>query len=232
MSEVLVVDDKSEVRDHFRSLLEGEGYTVRTVPNGEKALEAIFVRRPDLVLLDIDMPVLNGFSTCESIRRTDTLLPILFLTGYASEVNELRARTLGADDFFPKDADSSLVLLAIRRALERAATYVKLSRPKPPAEIKIGHGRFRVDVKRHGVYDNGKEIAHLTKSELDILLLLNTERGRYFNNDEIYSALRGDGYVGDCATIRSHISHLRAKLGAAAIYLSGERTAGYALDIL
>lgn len=80
MSEILVVDDKPEVRKNFTRLLEAEGYSVRCAVNGDKALEAIFVRKPDLVLLDIDMPRKNGFATCEEIRRFDQLLPVIFLT--------------------------------------------------------------------------------------------------------------------------------------------------------
>lgn len=224
MSEILVVDDKPEIRKNFERMLEAEGYSVRCAANGDKALEAIFVRKPDLVLLDIDMPRRNGFSTCEEIRRFDELLPVLFITGYGSEVNELRARGLGADDFFSKSADPSIILAAIRRALARAAVIsVKCSDGR---KTRVGNLEIDFDAltaKGDGVNER------LTKTEADFLWLLCSARGKVFSYDEILEVLRGSGFAGDDSILYSHMNRLKKKLGSVSALICNERGVGYYL---
>ena len=224
MSEILVVDDKPEVRRNFRSMLEAEGYSVRTAANGDKALEAVYIRKPDLVLLDIDMPRRNGFSTCEEIRKFDQLLPILFLTGFGTEVNELRARGLGADDFFSKSADQSIILAAVRRTLARAA--VVSAKCTDGRKVRIGN--LEVDFDAFTAKGEGID-ERLTKTEADFLWLLNSERGRYFSYDEIFEVLRGRGYVGDDNLLYVYISRLKKKLSSSGVDIRNERGVGYAL---
>ena len=224
MSEILVVDDKPEVRKHFEAMLKAEGYSVRCAANGDKALEAIFIRKPDLVLLDIDMPRRNGFSTCEEIRRFDQLLPVVFLTGFDSDVNELRARGVGADDFFSKSADQSIVLASIRRALARAgavAAMVKGTR-------KVRFGDVEIDFDALTAKGGGVD-ERLTKTEADFLWLLNSERGKVFSYDEILEVLRGSGFSGDDSILYSHMNRLKKKLGAVSSLICNERGVGYYL---
>lgn len=224
MSEILVVDDKPEVRRNFRSMLEAEGYSVRTAANGDKALEAVYIRKPDLVLLDIDMPRRNGFSTCEEIRKFDQLLPILFLTGFGTEVNELRARGLGADDFFSKSSDPSVIFAAIRRTLTRSAVISA----KCAEGRRVRLGNLEIDFDALTAKGDGVD-ERLTKTEADFLWLLNSERGRYFSHDEIFEVLRGRGYVGDDNLLYVYISRLKKKFSASGLDIRSERGVGYAL---
>ena len=224
MSEILVVDDKPEVRKHFEAMLKAEGYSVRCAANGDKALEAIFIRKPDLVLLDIDMPRRNGFSTCEEIRRFDQLLPVVFITGFDTEVNELRARGVGADDFFSKSADQSIVLASVRRALARAgavAAMVKGTR-------KVRFGDVEIDFDALTAKGGGVD-ERLTKTEADFLWLLNSARGKVFSYDEILEVLRGSGFVGDDSILYSHMNRLKKKLGSVSALICNERGVGYVL---
>ena len=224
MSEILVVDDKPEVRKNFTRILEAEGYSVRCAANGDKALEAIFIRKPDLVLLDIDMPRRNGFSTCEEIRRFDQLLPVLFLTGFDSDVNELRARGLGADDFFSKTADVTIILATIRRTLARSQAFV--ARTKESRRSRFGNVEIDFDAltaKGDGVDER------LTKTEADFLWLLNSERGKVFSYDEILEVLRGSGFSGDDSILYSHMNRLKKKLGTVSSLICNERGVGYYL---
>lgn len=224
MSEILVVDDKPEVRKNFTRLLEAEGYSVRCAVNGDKALEAIFVRKPDLVLLDIDMPRKNGFATCEEIRRFDQLLPVIFLTCFDSEVNELRARGLGADDFFSKAADVTIILATIRRTLARSQAFV--ARTKESRRFRFGNVEIDFDAltaKGDGVDER------LTKTEADFLWLLNSERGKVFSYDEILEVLRGSGFSGGDSILYSHMNRLKKKLGAVSSLICNERGVGYYL---
>lgn len=226
MSEILVVDDKPEVRRNFNRVLEAEGYGVRTASNGDKALEAIFVRKPDLVLLDIDMPRRNGFSTCEEIRKFDKLLPVVFLTGYDSDTNELRARGLGADDFFSKSSDPSILLATIRRTLERSAVISA----KCTESRKTRIGNLEIDFDALTAKGGGLD-ERLTKTEADFLWLLNSERGKYFSHDEIFEVLRGKGYIGDDNLLYVYSSRLKKKLSSAGVDIRNERGVGYALMV-
>ena len=226
MSEILVVDDKPEVRKSFTRLLESEGYSVRCAVNGDKALDAIYVRKPDLVLLDIDMPRRNGFSTCEEIRRFDQLLPVIFLTGFDSDVNELRARGMGADDFFSKTADVTIILATIRRTLAR----VKAFENKNSVDgFRIQLGAVVVDMCTFDVIADGCKYARLTKTEADILRILAEDRDRNYSAELLVSRLRGEGFVCEDAMLYVHMYNLRKKLGVASEFIVSVRGEGYHL---
>ena len=197
--EILVVDDELAIRKGLRALLETNGYEVRTARDGAGALTAVREKRPNLVLLDVMMPILDGFSACAAIRRNDRDLPIVFLTAKDADEDQVRGLEVGADDFVSKSSDSSVLLVRIRKALERAERLLGNAAP-----------------------DN------LTKTEADIFRLLASERGRYFTAMEIFTAIRGEGYAGDEGNMRSHVSRLRGKLPQG-VTIDAMRGRGYAL---
>jgi len=227
MAEILIVDDHSAIRRKFSQLLESEGYAVRTAVNGDKALEAIYVRKPDLVLMDIDMPHRNGYSACEEIRKFDRLLPIIFLTGFDTPTNELRARGLGADDFFAKDADEALVLAAVRRSLARAQAIAEAVRSPDASAIVLG--AVTVDMNTFEVSVNGRRDGRLTKTEADLLRILAADRGCGISSERLIARLRGEGFVCEDAMLYVHMSNLRRKLGPSADYIVSVRGEGYHL---
>lgn len=225
--EILVVDDNRPLRLSLRRVFETDGYAVREARNGDEALAAIAERRPDVVLLDVDMPVRGGFSTCEEIRRADPLLPVIFLTAMDSEADMVRGFAQGGDDYIPKSDPFYLQVAraSVRRALERSAAFA--SGGDGARTVKLG--RIRVDCAQHRVFDGEREIARLTASETDILRLLASERARHFSYGEILAAVRGENYAADPSTVRSHVCRLRQKLGVAGEMIVGERELGYAL---
>lgn len=225
--EILVADDDLGVRRSLQKALEVEGYRVRLARNGDEALAAIAERRPDLVLLDVDMPVRGGFSTCAEIRRADPLLPVVFLTAMAAEEDQVRGFGEGGDDYILKGQSSYLkvTLASVRRQLRRSEAIADDA--GLPETLRLG--RLTVDFGRHRVYDGDGEIAHLTASETDILRILAARRGEGLAIAEIIAALHGADYALDPATIRTHVCHLRQKLGPAAELLMRERGGGYCL---
>ena len=227
MAEILVVDDERVLREGLKANLAGEGFAVRTARDGEDALRKIAERRPDLVLLDVMMPKMNGFRVCEEIRRTDTLLPIVFLTAKDSEADQVRGIGLGADDYISKDAGEPVLLARINRALARAATF-----GAPMAERK-GHpirlGKLHVDLNSLSAVGPGGEIIRLSKTEVDILKILDSDRGRFFTLDRIISELRGRGFACEDSLVYVNISRLRRKLGPVGELISCNRSAGYCL---
>ena len=197
--EILVVDDELVIRKGLTAMLEGAGYSVRTARDGIAALGAVRARRPDLVLLDVMMPLMDGFAVCERIRQFDRDLPVVFLTAKDADEDQVRGLEVGADDFVSKSSDSAVLLVRIRKALERAERFLGNAAP-----------------------DN------LTKTEADIYRLLASVHGKYLTALEIFSAIRGEGYVGDEGNLRSHMSRLRSKLPQG-VTIDVMRGRGYAL---
>lgn len=224
MSSILLVDDDAAIRRTFRVLLEGEGYAVRVARNAEDALAKLAEARPDLVLLDVMMPGRNGFAVCGEIRKSDKLLPVLFLTALDAEADQVRGFGLGADDYISKATGDAELLARIRRALDRAAAYA--SAPGNARTIRIGLAT--VDFDRHVILD-GDRTTSLTASESDLLRCLSERRGEICGMTEIFAFLRGTGYLGDIAAIRMLVMRLRRKLGRVGDMVANVPNVGYYL---
>ena len=229
MAEILVVDDERVLRDGIKAVLSGEGFEVRTARDGDEALKKIAEKRPDLVLLDVMMPKMNGFKCCERIRETDRILPVIFLTAKDAEADQVRGIGLGADDFVSKSVSDAVLLARINRALERSSAIGKSVRSASGSVIALG--AVSVDVKSFSVTENGEEIARLTKTEADILKLLDSKRGELVVQDDIITDLRGNGFACEDTMLYVHICHLRRKLGPASSMIINKRGVGYWLGV-
>ena len=227
MADILLVDDERTMRDGLKAILCGEGFGVRTARDGEDALKKIAERRPDVVLLDVMMPKMNGYKCCEKIRETDKLLPVIFLTAKDAETEQLRGIGLGADDFISKTASDAVLVVRINRVLDRSAVIAENA--GRPAAATVLLGTVAVDLKTFAVLKMGKEIARLTKTEADILALLNSRRGELIVPDDIITELRGNGFACEDAMLYMHISNLRKKLGPAGDMIVNKRRVGYGL---
>ena len=227
MDEILIADDERTLREGLKKALEEEGYAVRTARDGEQALVKIAEKRPDLVLLDVMMPKMNGFRCCEEIRKTDELLPVIFLTARDSEVDQVRGIGLGADDYISKDACDALLFTRIRRALTRSRKACERLAEGTPRLVRLGG--ITADVKTLVVMEDGNEIGRLTKTEADILICLNARRGETVSPDDLITELRGNGFACEDAMLYSHISRLRGKLGKACDMIATTRGVGYRL---
>ena len=199
MAEILIVDDERMIRAGLAQLLSGAGFVVREARDGESALAAVATRRPDLVLLDIMMPGMDGFEVCGKLLEADRDLPVVFLTAKDSESDQVRGLEVGADDFLSKTVGEEVLLARIRKALARGRRF---SATPAPSEM--------------------------TKTEADIYRLLSSARGKWLSYREIFDSIRGEGYYGDEGAIRSHVSRLREKLSAGE-RIDSKRGRGYAL---
>ena len=121
MAEILIVDDERMIRAGLAQLLSGAGFTVREARDGKSALVAVAERRPDLVLLDVMMPGMDGFKVCEKLLASDRDLPVVFLTAKDSESDQVRGLEVGADDFLSKTVGEEVLLARVRKALARVA---------------------------------------------------------------------------------------------------------------
>ena len=220
--DILLADDDQTLRRGLTRRLEMAGFSVRPARNGEEALSLFRAKRPDLLLLDINMPMLDGFAVCTQVRQVDPAVPILFLTANASEANEVYAFGCGADDFFDKADSPQLVMVRLRRALERAACA------DGAASNVLTLGAVCVNLGNQTVTD-GLSAAHLTSTEVGILRVLAASRGRWLTKDGLIAALRGVGFACEDSMVYAHVSRLRRKLGSAADFLLTERGSGYCL---
>ena len=199
MTEILLVDDERTIRDSLSRLLREAGFTVLIAANGAAGVDAFRSRRPDLVLLDVMMPGMDGYAVCEAMRSADRETPIVFLSALDAEDDQIRGLGAGADDYVSKTASPALLEARIRKALERADRFSKMDAP-----------------------------ATMTKTEADIYRLLESDCGRFFSYREIFSAVCGEGYFADEGAIRVHVSNMRKKLPADE-RLVAKRGVGYAL---
>ena len=227
MAEILIVDDERVLREGLKAMLSGEGFAVRTARDGDDALKKLSEKVPDLVLLDVMMPKMNGFRACEEIRKTHPTLPVIFLTAKDSEADQVRGIGLGADDYISKDAGEPVLLVRINRALERTATFGESMAKREAQPIRLG--KVSVDAKSLSVSGPDGEIARLTKTEADILKLLDSDRGSFFSTDAIITELRGRGFACTDSMLYAHVSNLRRKLGPAGALVSSIRNSGYCL---
>ena len=226
MESILIVDDERVLRDGLKNLLTAEGYDVRLARDGEDALKCISAKRPDLVLLDVMMPKMNGFRCCEEIRRSDALLPVIFLTAKDADADQVRGLGLGADDYVSKDAGDSVLLARVKRALARVSG---LRAESPANGSQIALGAVVVDTRAFSVVDRGKTIAYLTRTEMDLLKVFDAHRDEVLVIDDLISELRGSGFACEDAMLYSHVANLRRKLGSAAPLLVNRRGVGYCL---
>ena len=227
MAEILVVDDERVLRDGIKAVLSGEGFEVRTARDGDEAIRKIAEKRPDLVLLDVMMPKMNGFRCCEKIRATDRVLPVIFLAAKDAEADQVRGIGLGADDFVSKSASDAVLLARINRALERSSAFGEAARRVSAKTIALG--AVSVDMRTFVVMEDGREIARLTRTEADVLKLFDSQRGEMIAPDDIIAELRGKGFACEDTMLYMHISNLRKKLGVAADFIITRHGFGYGL---
>ena len=199
MPEILLVDDERVVRSAYKALLEKEGYAVRVAAGGRAGVEAFVRKRPDLVLLDVMMPQMDGYESAAEMRRHDRDTPIVFLSALDAEEDQVKGLEVGGDDYVSKAATPVLLLVRLRKALERARRLSVLDAP-----------------------------TGLSKIQADIYRLLASDRGRYFTYYEIFAAICGEGYYHDSGALRTHICRLRTCLPAG-MKIETKRGRGYAL---
>ena len=229
MPDILLAEDDRVIREGLKALLSAEGYAVRAAKDGDDALRRFAERRPDLVLLDVMMPRMNGFRACEEIRRIDPVVPILFLTAKDSDADQVRGIGLGADDYVSKAAPDAVLLARIRRALDRAATsHAAVCATRTDTDV-LHLGTVTIDFRTLRVSCPDSPDETLTRTECVILRALAARRGEFVANDDLFNAIHGVDYVGDVSKVRSHLSNLKRKLGPAADMLANKPGVGYML---
>ena len=204
---VLLVDDEEDILDLLRYNLEREGIQVNTATNGRDALKLAKSERPDLVVLDIMMPGMDGVEVCNELRRTPGLEEtlIVFLTARTEDYSHIAGYEAGGDDYINKPVRPKVFVNKVQALLKRAGGG------KAGSKVIEANG-IRMDLERVTV-STGNEMLQLPKKEFELLALLMSKPGKVFKREEIYSQIWGnDVFVGD-RTIDVHIRKLREKIG-------------------
>jgi two-component system alkaline phosphatase synthesis response regulator PhoP len=220
-NKILVVDDEQILVDTIAYNLQQAGYQVTTAFDGASALEAAHRETPDLVILDIMLPEMDGLEVCRLLRRENNTatVPIMMLTAKGDEIDKVVGLEVGADDYVTKPFGRR-ELLARVRALLRRADYPSVNEERPVQEItgetprssrELVTGPLRIDLAGRRVFCRGQEM-ELQPKQFDLLTYLVRNRGTVLTRDQLLQNVWGYDYVGDTRTVDVHVRWLREKL--------------------
>jgi len=205
---VLVVDDEQAIADIIKFNLIKEGYQVIVADDGEKAIDAVFSEQPDIVLLDVMLPKLDGFQVCRKIREKLST-PIIMLTAKEEEVDKVLGLELGADDYMTKPFGMRELIARVKANLRRVE--IDMTQPEVGGENKIVAGNLEIDLDRYEVR-KGNEVIELTLREFELLRFLATQEGQIFNREHLLKDVWGYEYFGDIRTVDVTVRRLRVKI--------------------
>ena len=208
---VLVVEDEENLAEALRYNIEREGYSVSVANDGAKALLSVRNETPDLIILDVMLPVLDGFEVCRILRK-ETAVPILILTAKDDVIDRVLGLELGADDYLTKPFSMRELTARMRAILRRPRMVREMSDADSEGKIHTSED-LKVDLFSHTVTLAGEEIK-MRPREFDLLALLVANKGRVQTRDQILDKLWGTGYVGDTRTVDVHVRWLREKIEA------------------
>jgi two-component system, OmpR family, response regulator VicR len=201
---VLVVDDEKTLVKALSFNLEKEGFRVEQAYDGEEALKKVFEIKPDIVVLDLMLPEVDGFEVCRRIRKK-LEVPIIMLTARSEDIDKVLGLELGADDYLTKPFNSRELVARIKAILRRSTVRDEEARKL----IQIG--KLQVDLLQHRVRLGEQEVG-LTSKEFALLSFLAANAGNVYSREQLLEQVWGYDYYGDVRTVDVHIRHLREKL--------------------
>lgn len=209
MSEkILVVDDEHAIVDILKFNLEKEGYHVVTAYNGEEGLSVFNEETPDLLLLDIMMPVMDGLTLCKKIRESSNV-PIIMLTARAEEVDKILGLEFGADDYMTKPFGVRELIARVKANLRRIGMNLKMEKEEKHDILKFDG--MVIDMTQYEVNKNG-QIIELTVREYELLKFLASQKQQIFSREQLLEQVWGYEYYGDVRTVDVTVRRLREKI--------------------
>ena len=205
---VLVIEDEENLLEALKHNLERDGYTALTASDGERGLSLAREHQPDLVILDIMLPQLDGLEVCRILRR-ESNMPIIMMTAKGEVVDRVVGLELGADDYITKPFSMRELMARLQAVLRRTRGQGQ-GGPSQANEV-LTSGDLVVDLASHQVTLAGNEL-EMKPREFDLLALLVANKGRAFTRDQILERLWGQDYIGDTRTVDVHIRWIRQKL--------------------
>lgn len=203
MIKVLIVDDNEQITSILAEYAKKEGYVPDIATDGEEALQKFETEKPDILLLDVMMPKVDGFSVCRQIRKISNV-PIIMITARGEDFEKIMGLEIGADDYIVKPFSPAEVMARIKAIMRRIKGY------EQEQQLFI-YDNLKINLDDYTAFVDDKALP-LTKKEIEILWTLATHKDRVFSRDNLLNKLWGYDYFGDSRTVDSHIKRLRAKL--------------------
>lgn len=202
---ILIIDDELHIVELLKYNLEANGYKVIYELNGKNGFETAVEKRPDLILLDIMLPEMDGFDVCKALKKDKELenIPIIMLTAKSEEFDKILGLEIGAEDYITKP-------FSVRELLARIKVVLRRNVKEDSSKI-IKLGNLEIDMDRHEVTKNGKKI-DLTLKEFELLKLLVFNKGKVLTRDFLLDKVWGYEYYGETRTVDVHVRHLRQKI--------------------
>ena len=203
MVKVLIVDDNEQITSILAEYAKKEGYMPIVATDGEEALQKFINENPDILLLDVMMPKIDGFSVCRQIRKSSNV-PIIMITARGEDFEKIMGLEIGADDYIVKPFSPGEVMARIKAIMRRIKSYKQEQQIFAYDNLKINLDDYTASVD--------DKVLPLTKKEIEILWTLATYKDKVFSRDNLLNKLWGYDYFGDSRTVDSHIKRLRAKI--------------------
>jgi two-component system alkaline phosphatase synthesis response regulator PhoP len=227
---VLVVEDEEDIRELVSYTLLKEGYQVASVATGEEALAYVTVQLPDLVILDLMLPGVDGLTVCQRLRSNPatSAVGVIMLTAKGEESDVVTGLNVGANDYITKPFSRNVLIARARAVLRNLAPRADAGSPAPDSEEIIKIHNIVIDSGRHAVLVDGSPV-ELSATEFRVLTVLAGKPGRVFTREQILDAVHGDSYAITNRAVDVQIVGLRRRLGAAGQYVETVRGVGYRL---
>ena len=206
---ILVVDDEKNIVDILRFNLEREGYSVSCAYDGREGLRLATEGAPDLILLDVMLPYMDGFEVCRSLREAGSSTPIIMITAREGETDKVFGLELGADDYITKPFSVRELLARVKANMRRAVSAEAV--PPKASEHTMQRGALVFDLARHAVFKDGREI-ELTQREYELLKFLAAEPGKVVSRQELMTEVWQYDYYGDLRAVDVAVRRLREKV--------------------
>lgn len=203
MRKILIVEDEENIRGFLKINLKRNGFEVIEVDNGEKALEVANKEKPDILILDVMLPGIDGFKVCKKIRENESDIGIIMLTAKGQDIDKIMGLEYGADDYIVKPFNPMELLLRIKAILRRIG--------KNEDKKVLKQGEFTIDIYGKKVFKGEKEI-ELTPKEFAIIKLFIENPNKAFSRDELLDLVWGENYFADSKIIDVNIRRLRSKI--------------------
>ncbi|WP_430535010.1 response regulator transcription factor [Listeria rocourtiae] len=214
MTKILVVDDESSIVTLLQFNIEKAGFDVVTAEDGRTGYELALSEKPDLIVLDLMLPEMDGIEVCKQLRQDKVETPILMLTAKDDELDKIIGLELGADDYLTKPFSPREVVARIKAILRRSAGKAADVEPEDAQkERALQIGELKILTESYEVYLRD-ELLDLTPKEFELLVYLANHRGKVFSRDQLLDAVWNYDYIGETRIVDVHVSHLRDKIEA------------------
>lgn len=202
---ILIADDEAGIREILKIYFEKEGFEVLEAENGEQAITKVLADKPDMLLLDIMMPVMDGIEVCKQVRKMSSL-PIIMVTAKEEDDDRITGLEIGADDYITKPFNTREVVARVKAVLRRSGIK--------DAKAELSHIEYEglsIDMEKYEVLAFGNKMTFTTK-EMELLWALASNPGKAFSRNQLLESIWGYSYYGDTRTVDTHIKRIRQKL--------------------